>query len=149
EIRSRFPKPGLEEWTALIYLRAVPPKGLKTLLEWVLTQPSLSERRRFLVDALARTLEGKAYAKLTHRITLSTPIDSLEGARQAFLQTGLDLEASQSFGGRINAGVSIDGETLLTQRFLSSNCFVLHRDQVEILPWEDCLRGWLKKIERP
>jgi HEAT repeat protein len=150
ELQALFPKPGVEAWSALIHLRVVPPRSLKEFLAWVQREPSLSTvDRRMLVDALARTLEPRTYAKLSRPIEVSTPIEGLEDARLAFLQAGLDLEGPRSFGGRVNAGRRTDASTLLQERFLSSTLFVLHRDRVVVLPWEDCLKEWIKKLDRP
>jgi HEAT repeat protein len=147
DIQALFPKPGVEAWAALIHLGAVPRRPLKKFLEWVLEQRSLTDvDHRMVVDALARTLEPKGYEKLNHPIEVSRPVESLDEVRALFRSMGLELEGSPSFGGRLNPGVCRSGESVLVKRF--PGLFYLREDRVRVLPWEDCFREWIKRVDR-
>jgi hypothetical protein len=104
-----------------------------------------------LLDALSRTLEPAAYRKLTKRGELPHAIDSMEDARRYFRSLGLELETlgQAAMGGRMNAGVVTDGLSLITNRFkVGSTGFVLHQDRIVVMPWEEAMRDWIRKIDR-
>ena len=102
-----------------------------------------------LAGALAATFEPAAYQKLTRRATLATPLESLEDVKGWFRTLGLELETSESFGGRINAGARTTAESIVVERFLRQNSFVLYKGRIKLEPWEQCLRDWIRKFDRP
>jgi hypothetical protein len=49
----------------------------------------------------------------------------------------------------MNAGVVTDGLSLITNRFkVGSTGFVLHQDRIVVMPWEEAMRDWIRKIDR-
>jgi hypothetical protein len=153
EIQEAAPKIGIEKWIASVNLGNAPPRNLRRFLI-DMAKPEHSAWRKHgicLLDALSRTLEPAAYRKLTKRGELPHAIDSMEDARRYFRSLGLELETlgQAAMGGRMNAGVVTDGLSLITNRFkVGSTGFVLHQDRIVVMPWEEAMRDWIRKIDR-